>query len=222
MWNAPKPDGRSPEAEWGFVGSLRADLIEFARENGYKIKQISFKNPDDPSALVADLYRKWNRETLHIQYNSLMVSSFIFIEPWQTIRMGQIPFWTTFSVKQCVDSLRNHLTTTKDKEEAYSKARSFLFSHGTESINIASLDDWKSLLQSQDLLKAPISNDDVFVGVATNKYPKDFSCVVKYNPDMKQKISERYIMPPTMSVNFALDFIEKEGNKYGVNFSTLV
>jgi len=146
--------------------------------------------------------------------DELMMSSFVFMEPWQTIRMGLIPFWTAFSVQKCVKSLEDYVRMAKEKGEEYTKARAFLFSHGTDSIGIASLDQWKGILQNSDLFRSPISDDDVFVGVATEKYPKDFACIVNYNPDMKIKIKERYIMPPTLNVDLALDFFSREGSKH--------
>src|SRR5690606_29905735 len=61
-WEAPAPDGDSPEAEWGFEPALRDDVLAFARRHGYRVRRLVFEDPEDLSPLVADFYRWWYRE----------------------------------------------------------------------------------------------------------------------------------------------------------------
>ena len=39
-WDAPAPDGESPEAEWGFDETLRADVEGFARDHGHRVDRV--------------------------------------------------------------------------------------------------------------------------------------------------------------------------------------
>jgi hypothetical protein len=41
-WDPPETDGISPEAEWGFVSSLRDDVEAFARRRGFRVRRIVF------------------------------------------------------------------------------------------------------------------------------------------------------------------------------------
>jgi hypothetical protein len=56
-WDGPEPDTDSPEAEWGFEPALLDDIERFAGSHGYRVRRIAFDEPEDPSPLVADLYR---------------------------------------------------------------------------------------------------------------------------------------------------------------------
>jgi hypothetical protein len=84
-WEAPTPDGESPEAEWGFDDGLRADVLAFARRHGYRVRRLVFDDPQDLSPLVADLYRWWYRQR-GLPDDRLLVESFILLEPWWTLR----------------------------------------------------------------------------------------------------------------------------------------
>lgn len=240
-WNAPK-EGliEGPEAEWGFVESLRMDLQKLANENEFHVKKISFKCPDTPSPLVANLFRQWYKE-IGIKTDDMLVSSFIFMEPFQTIRMGLVPYWTAFSVENCVDGLEKYLKEQKEQGTPFARAFAMLFSHGTYSIGIAKLDRWRNILQSSNMLTSPGITDEVFVGVDTRCYPKDFACVINYNPDLKahfpsnhtsseseladynnlsQKAGNcgRYTIPPPMEWQFFDKFVLENGGKYDVQY----
>jgi hypothetical protein len=58
-WEGPEPDTESPEAEWGFEPALLDDIERFAAEPGYRVQRLTFTEPEDPSPLVADLFRWW-------------------------------------------------------------------------------------------------------------------------------------------------------------------
>eukprot|EP00026_Physarum_polycephalum_P001444 Phypoly_transcript_01445.p1 GENE.Phypoly_transcript_01445~~Phypoly_transcript_01445.p1 ORF type:complete len:553 (-),score=92.02 Phypoly_transcript_01445:899-2557(-) len=221
-WNAPTQnlvDG--VEAEWGFNTSLLDDLQTFANENNFVIKRISFECPDTPSPLVADLYRSWYTE-LGLPSDRMLISSFILMEPFHTLRMGLIPFWTAFSVETCADDVENYLKEQMQEGNPIATAFSFLFSHGTESLGIATLDRWRAILKSnKNVTTPPPVTDEVFIGVDTECFPKDFASVVNYNPDLKRRISERFAMPPNMQFAFFENFVAKNGEKYGVKFSEI-
>src|SRR5438128_1573383 len=61
-WDAPRPDGSSPEAEWGFEPRLRDDVERLARRHGWRVRRLVFEQPEALSPLVAELYRWRSRE----------------------------------------------------------------------------------------------------------------------------------------------------------------
>jgi len=56
-WTMPPIDKNIPEAEWGFASSLREDVEDLAKTEGYKVCRIIFDHPEDVSFFSADLYR---------------------------------------------------------------------------------------------------------------------------------------------------------------------
>jgi hypothetical protein len=97
-WDPPEPDGERAEAEWGFESILYEDVERFARERGYRLRRIIFEKPEDPSPLVAELYRWWYEER-KLPANRLLVESFILMEPWWALRTGSVPFWMVFNME---------------------------------------------------------------------------------------------------------------------------
>ncbi len=87
-WEAPKPDARRPEAEWGFEEPLRTDVEQFAREQGFRLERIVFREPEDMSPLVADLHDWWYSTSLPA-LRRLLVESFIVLDPGG--RRGPVP-----------------------------------------------------------------------------------------------------------------------------------
>ena len=140
-WGPPEPDGERPEAEWGFEPILREDVERFARERGYRVRHIIFEEPEDPSPLVAELYRRWYEER-GLPGNRLLVESFILMEPWWALRKGSVPFWMVFNMEPSAEALERYL----DDTDPYDYMHLMLFSHGVESIGLPSLERWRSIL----------------------------------------------------------------------------
>src|SRR5690606_6020225 len=91
-WNAPPAADEAPEAEWGFAPPLLDDVRRFADLHGYRVRRIVFVEPEDPSALVADLYR-WTYGERRLLANRLLATSFILMDPLWTLRTGSVPWW---------------------------------------------------------------------------------------------------------------------------------
>ncbi|KAJ5507199.1 hypothetical protein N7527_009342 [Penicillium freii] len=83
-WDAPASNCEAPEAEWGYAEGLTDDIVEFATEHGFKIKYIDYDHAEDASRLVADADRQW-KEQLRRPNDSILVESFILMEPWLAI-----------------------------------------------------------------------------------------------------------------------------------------
>lgn len=80
-WDCPKPTDKMPESEWGFEPALQEDIVDLTRRHGFRAKRIAFDEPEDPSPLVAELYRLWNRER-GISHNQLLIGTFFLIDPY--------------------------------------------------------------------------------------------------------------------------------------------
>jgi hypothetical protein len=205
-WDAPEPNGESPESEWGFADALRDDVERFALKRGYKVRRIVYDEPASPSPFVAELYRDWYRQR-QINANRLLVESFALHEPYWTMRTGSVPFWTTFNMQPSLDWLHQYLDTTDPYDEIYM----MLFSHGEDSIGLASIAQWRSALKRA-------KKRGEFVGVDEQAYPRDFASMMRYHTDLKAKISQRYSLPESLTLEQLDRFIEEKGDRFPIQW----
>jgi len=159
-WNAPQPDCEAPEAEWGFVDSLREDVEKFAKKHGYRIERLVFDDPQHVSPLIADLYREWYKDERGLGEDHpetprhLFGESFILMEPWWCLRQGCIPYWGLFPVEHTLKAYEEYLSKQDETEgeevtrKKFASASTMLFSHGVESIGYSKEEDWKKVLNS--------------------------------------------------------------------------
>ena len=179
-WEPPRPDGEHPEAEWGFEPQLRNDLEDWSARHGFAIRRLSFQHPEDLSPWVAEFYRWWNRRR-DIETKQLLVESFVVMEPFWVVRTGSIPFWMVFNVEPSACALADYLARTKAFEEIFL----MLFSHGVDSIGLASIERWRALL-------AQAERRGEWVGVDSTVYPRDFAVFVRYHDDLRRKVKAHY------------------------------
>lgn len=205
-WDAPAPNGVSPEAEWGFAAALRDDVERFALKRGYKVRRMVYDEPAYPSPFVAQLYRDWYQQR-QINTNRLLVESFVLHEPYWTLRTGSVPFWTTFNLQPSLDWLQQYLNNTESYDEIYI----MLFSHGADSIGLASIEQWRSVLKRA-------KQRGEFVGVDEKVYPRDFASMIRYYTDLKEKISERYPLPKALTLEQLDRFIEEKGDRFPIQW----
>jgi hypothetical protein len=162
-WEAPQSDGLSPEAEWGFQDDLLDSLGEVAGSIGAVLRRLRFTEPEALSPVVADLYREWY-ERRDIRPDRLLAESFLLIEPWWTLRTASVPFWNVFNTEPSRRALLSYL----NQSDPYDEIRLILFSHGVESVGLASIDDWGQVLDRARKI-------GTFTGVDTRAYPRDFA-----------------------------------------------
>jgi hypothetical protein len=194
-WEPPAPDGRSPEAEWGFGAMLGDDIADFARRHGYRVRRVRFEDPEDLSPLVADVYRWWY-ERLGARDNRLVVDSFILMEPYWTIRTRSVPFWMVFNTEPSRDALARYLHEARPFDDVHLT----LFSHGVDSIGLVPIDAWRRLCRE--------ARGDGFIGVDARAFPRDFAVFVRYHDDFLRRIPARYPMPPPMTLSDLDRFLE--------------
>ncbi len=201
------PDGERPEAEWGFDPALREDVEWFARERDYSgVRRILFEEPGGLSPLVADLYRRWYEER-GLPKNRLVVESFILMEPWWALRTGSVPFWMVFNMEPSAEALERYLEGTEPYDHIYL----MLFSHGVDSIGLAPIGRWRSVLQRA-------RKHGGFVGVDERRFPRDFAAFVRYHADLK-KVPARYPMPGPLPLARLDEFIGRATNRYPVRWT---
>ncbi len=200
-WDAPVPDGDSPEAEWGFSPALHDDVLAFARKHGYRVRQLVFDDPQDLSPLVADLYRWWYRRR-GLPTGRLLIESFILLEPWWALRTGCVPYWTTFPVQPSADALAGYLDTT----DPYDHIHLTLFCHGVESVGLATVDQWRALLRRAQQAGS-------FAGVSPGRYPGDLATFFTYQRALRA-IADRYPIPEPLTLDDLDAFLTAHGHRY--------
>lgn len=97
-----------------------------------------------------------------------------------------------------------------DASETFDEINLMLFSHGTESAGLASIDRWRSLLKRA-------RETGRFIGVDEEKYPKDFGSFARYHTDV-QKIDARYPMPGWLAEGQLDAFLDEQGDRYEVEW----
>jgi hypothetical protein len=162
-WDPPPADGESPEAEWGFDPALLSDVRDLCRTEGFALSRLSFPRADAISGQVAELYRSWYTER-DVPANRLLVSSFAVIDVHVPLTRGLVPYWTLFGTQDAHGTLDEYLRQAKPYEDVHLG----LFSHGTRSIGLATIEDWRTIL-------AHARHTGDFCGVDLAAYPQDFA-----------------------------------------------
>jgi hypothetical protein len=206
-WDAPTPDGESPEAEWGFEAALRDDVERLARQQGWRVVRILFEQPEDFSPVVADLYRQWYRER-GLDERRLLVESFILLEPYWTFRTGSVPFWMVFNKEPSAQALATYL----DRTEPFDEIAMMLFSHGVESVGLVRIEQWRALL-------GRARRRGVFIGVDERAFPRDFAAFVRYHHDLPKKIGSRHPLPSAVPLGALERLLSREVRDTRVRWS---
>jgi len=167
-WNAPEPDGTSPEAEWGFAAELLGDL----RGLGARTARLGFDRPEALSPVVADLFRD-RYAALGMRTDRLLVSSFLLLDPHLAQRTASVPYWSVFNTEPDLRAAHAYL----DGAAPYAEIRALLFSHGVESIGLAPAAGWRRLAERATRYGA-------LVGVDERAYPRDFASVARAHRDL--------------------------------------
>ncbi|MFI0450238.1 hypothetical protein [Actinomadura sp. 6N118] len=198
-WDAPEPDGDSPEAEWGFESDLLPDLLDTAADAGLRALRLRFARPQDLSAPVADLYRDWYRQRA-IAGSRLFVSCFLLLEPWWTLRTGSVPYWTPFNTEPARQELLGYL----DGSDPFDEIRLTLMSNGVAALGQAPIPAWRDVL-------ARARRKGAFTGVDTRAYPRDLACFVRMHRDLA-RVRPVHPMPGPLDPESAFAFLDRHPN----------
>ncbi len=201
-WDAPKPDSEQPEAEWGFDSMLTNDIERIARENGFRVRNIKYLEPEQPSPFVAELYRWWYRQK-GVLANRLIGETFFMHEPYWILKTGSVPFWMKFNTDLSADWLEKYLQSTDRFDEIFI----MLFSHGEDAIGSAGIGRWEKIMQMAQKKHG-------FLGVNINNFPRDLDSLIKYNTEFKEYIPSRYNFQIPLSIEQLFRFHESHGKKF--------
>ena len=203
-WDPPEPDGDWPEAEWGFAAPLRADVERIARERGWRVRRLVFDDAEHLSPLIAELYRaRWRARGLPA--TRLLVESFVLMAPRWALRSGSVPFWLTFTTEPSAACLERYL----EQALPYDEILMMLFAHGAESVGLAPIERWRSLL-------ARARRHGRFLGVDDDDYPGDFATFARYHaalPELPEPLD-----PEPLSWSELEDFIERRRSRFAVRW----
>lgn len=194
-WDYPPMDGHSPEAEWvrarppTRVGGAGRTQPLAARPHALRragTPQSGGCRPLPDVDIGAD--RCGDR---------LLVECFLLLEPWWALRTGSVPYWTVFNTEPSRDAVLGYL----GRADPFDESRLLLFSHGVESVGLASAHRWLEVLKHA--LKI-----GVFTGVDTRAYPRDFASLARSHRELA-KIRTTYPMPLPMEWPIAEEFLAK-------------
>lgn len=171
-WQSLRPDHICPEAEWGYAPKLNESVVELAIQQGWNVKWLRFEQPEDLSDFVAELYVWWY-ERRGVPTRRIVAENFILIDPWWSLRVGAVPYWTVFNSDSSARRLGAYL-----QEREFDELFLALFSHGIKTPGLASMDQWQELLQSVP--------QGAFLGADPSKYPADFKSFIGYHKALSQ------------------------------------
>jgi hypothetical protein len=166
--HTPAADDVVAESEWGLDPDFRDGVHAWCASRGYGCSEISYDGPQATAATVATVMRNWYRARGE-PADRLVIPSFILGDPWQTICVAAVPFWTYFSVQPALQSLDAYLT----KAEPYAEANVFLFEHGAESPGIATPEQFAAVLRRHGIAGH-------FQGLDRERFPHDIGTLGRY------------------------------------------
>ena len=181
------------ESEWGSVGSLNEELVDFCSANGFKLIKISMPHPEGYSQLAFKAYKaalKLAQERTRAVY----FDCFTHIDPRLNLITHVPGIWLPFI---CRDSFRfaQKMAGRIDKtcEIWQSLHPSFC-----DPIDVAPIEDWIELFNEFKSYE--------LIGVDKAKYPADLSTYLDFAPASKRK-AEAEKRPFALAID--ADMLEK-------------
>jgi hypothetical protein len=182
-WTSPSPTEHAPEAEWGYLDELDDDIVAFAKERGHAVRRLIFEEPQDLSAVVADMYMAWLRRR-GLPATRLIAENFALLAPLHVLRSGAVPFWLPFNTEPGDTALEHYLDARGPFDEIYL----MLLSNGVNAIGLVPIERWKELLRRA-------RREGRFLGVDEREFPRDFASFVRYYSELRKHVRARV---PTM------------------------
>lgn len=167
--HTPRPDDEAPEAEWGAHPGLGAAVQRWGDRHGHPVVRLTYRGPQAPAHAVATVFRRWYRERGEAG-DRLLVPSFVLGDPWRTIDVAAVPFWTFFSVQPALQALDEHLETSP----AYRDIDVLLFQHGVRSQGIADPQDWLRVVRRHGAVPRLLALDP-------RRFPHDIATLGRYS-----------------------------------------
>jgi hypothetical protein len=189
-------DTDAPEAEWGFDTVLLDDVRRFAAAAGHPVQVVRYSGTHALSGPVADIQHAWLTDAGGTA-DSLLVESFLLIDPTRTRQAGLVPMWTMFPVESAVEATAKYLRSANGR---YRSVHIGLFPHGVRSRGVAEPALWLEKLGG-------IGVDVSFMGVDPRRYPADFAALARFGSALR-RAPRPAVTPPqpgTLDVGQAVD-----------------
>jgi hypothetical protein len=177
MPHTPPANDVAPEAEWGADLEFTAAIRDWATANSHPIVEIRVDGPQEAAHPVVQILRDWTRDRGGAA-DRLLVPSFVLGDPWRTIDLGMVPFWTYFGVQSAVESLRFHLRNSNP----YQEVNVLLFQHGADSPGVAYPSDFEAVVRENGAVPRMIA-------LRVNKSPRDIGAMGRYNSVLSREPS---------------------------------
>jgi hypothetical protein len=123
------------------------------------------------------------------------------------LRTGSVPFWMKFNMEPSLNWIEQYLESTDPYDEIYL----ILFSHGTNSIGLPSIERWRTVFNRA-------RKRGEFVGVEEDKFPRNFATLIRYYTDLKRQIHARYPVPGSLTLEQLDKFIQEAGDRFPVGW----
>ena len=205
-WEPPEPDGRRPEAEWGYDPALSADIAAVTGRQGYRLRRLVVHEPQDLSPCVADFYRWWYWQR-GMAGDRLLAECYVQWDPLWTLRLGAVPFWLRFNMEPSYELLRTYL----DDAQPYRNIHLNLFSQGLLSPGVVPVKRWR------DLVIARASERGEVVGVDARAYPADAGSAMRLQPAF-EALPPRHPLPAPLPVDAFGRFLREAPRAYAVKW----
>lgn len=206
QWRPPALDFESPESEWGFAAPLDDDIRRFAGGR-YEVVRLAFGEPETLSPLVADLLRQWYTDE-GVPPTSLLVDSFVMLDPGVARRMGAVPYWSKFSVESSHAGLARYLSG----RERFGRIGMAQFAHGVRSLGFVPAERWLALAREH-------ADHVELLGVDPRAHPADLAVYFRYPRAIRRFADRDLEMPPLPLATFRR-FLAEHGARYHIDFQS--
>lgn len=135
---------------------------------------MRFGQPEDVSPLIAELFRDWYAQ--HGRPSGrLLVSSFLLMDPVLAMRTGSVPYWALFGTRPSLNRLADYLSDTA----RYDDIRLTIFPHGTESIGLPGIGEWRDVL-------GHARQRGQLIAVDPSRYPRHFRALTGFHRELSR------------------------------------
>ena len=201
---APEPDGRGPEAEWGFEPALGKDVADWAARHGRAHVRVRIASPQALSGPVARLFRRRIRAAGGTG-DRMLVESFVMLDPVQAERTALVPYWTFFGVERARQDVLRHLAAAAGTGDPYTDVDVLLFPHGVASAGATTPRAWADLSRH-------VTGTVRLQASAVARWPAHFDALADYGPMLAALPALGHgVRTSPLSVQALLDGLAGEG-----------
>ncbi|MPY81087.1 MAG: hypothetical protein GEV04_22185 [Actinophytocola sp.] len=182
-FQAPSPDGVSPEAEWGYDARIGADVRSVATETSHPVVTVRIQSPESLSEPTARLIRQRARDAGG-DGDRLVVESFIMLDAARAERSGSVPYWSFFPVQDSLRGCTSFVERAAAAGDPYRDVDVLLFPHGVASVGATPPRSWAQRLRDH------VSGTVRFVSGTAERWPAHIDTLGRYGRALRQLPSQ--------------------------------